>query len=364
MLDAVKEWGLNGDGEADSTDAFLRMREAFLGDRDRMWEVEFRPGRYLTRAPDWLDGVGHVRLIGYGATLQQIIRNYGLFSTSEPFRTLTWTEPFRQPITTHHAGYRIVSVEAGRTRLAFVDGAAPPAAPGAVVFIAGRNQQFQNLHLPEDQWQINGWPPNLRHFEFAAVRQASNNFVELQRPLAHNYDAAWRDYPGDYFGAYVAGAPRLYLCDRTDWRIPRSIEFYGFTFLRARDSEEGADHIGFPPAVRLCLEDCTIEPGGFLQLADELSLLRCTYNAPLEIDKCLRHVLIEDCDIAGLTSDGAGNLELEVRRSRIYGDFRVNPRTSVLIDNVTAFRNFSLNAQHGGYYDTDPFRMVIRATRP
>lgn len=364
MLDAVKEWGLKGDGEADSTDAFLRMRQAFLGEPDRMWEVELPPGRYLTRAPHWLDGVGRVRLIGYGATLQQIIPNYGLFSTSEPFRTVAWMEPFRQPITTHHAGYRIASVEAGGTRLAFVDGAAPPAAPGTVVLIAGRNQQFQNLHLPEDQWQINGWPPNLRYFEFATVREAGKDFVELQRPLAHNYDAGWRDYPGDYFGAYVAGAPRLYLCDRPDWRIPRSIEFCGLTFLRARDSQEGAGHIGFPPAVRLRLEGCTVEPGGFVHMADELSLVRCTCNAPLEIDKCLRHVLIEDCDIAGLTSDGAGALEVEVRRSRIHGDFRVNPRTSVIIDNATAFGNFSLNAQHGGYYDTDPFRITVRASRP
>ena len=62
-------------------------------------------------------------------------------------------------------------------------------------------------------------------------------------------------------------------------------------------------------------------------------------------------MLIEDCDIAGLTSAGARALEVEVRRSRIYGDFRINPRTSVAIDNATSFSNFSLNAQHGGYYE-------------
>ena len=43
--------------------------------------------------------------------------------------------------------------------------------------------------------------------------------------------------------------------------------------------------------------------------------------------------------------------EGEVRRSRIYADFRINPRTSVAIDNATSFSNFSLNAQHGGYYE-------------
>jgi hypothetical protein len=94
-----------------------------------------------------------------------------------------------------------------------------------------------------------------------------------------------------------------------------------------------------------------------------VTLRRCKLD-DLEIDKCLRHVLIEDCDIRGLTSDGAGALEVEIQRSRVDGDFRVNPRTSVVIDNATAFRNFSLNAQHGGYYDTDPFVMTIRATRP
>jgi hypothetical protein len=84
----------------------------------------------------------------------------------------------------------------------------------------------------------------------------------------------------------------------------------------------------------------------------------------LEIDKCLRCVLIEDCDIAGISSDGAGALEVEVRRSRIHGDFRVNPRTSVTIDDATSFSNFSLNAHHGGYYTTDPVNITVRATRP
>ena len=79
MLDAIKEWGLKGDGEADCTDGFLRMREAFVRDRDRAWEIEFPPGRYLTRAPHWLDGVGRVRLIGPGATLQMPRPEFGLF---------------------------------------------------------------------------------------------------------------------------------------------------------------------------------------------------------------------------------------------------------------------------------------------
>ena len=52
-----------------------------------------------------------------------------------------------------------------------------------------------------------------------------------------------------------------------------------------------------------------------------------------------------------------------MRRSRIYGDFRINPRTSVAIDSATAFSNFSLNPQHGGYFDTEPFMMTVRATR-
>ena len=43
--------------------------------------------------------------------------------------------------------------------------------------------------------------------------------------------------------------------------------------------------------------------------------------------------------------------QMTLRRSRIYGDFRINPRTSVAIANATSFSNFSLNAQHGGYYE-------------
>jgi hypothetical protein len=369
MLDAVKEWGLRGDGEADSTDAFLRMRAALLGDRERMWEIEFPPGRYLTRAPHWLEGVGRVRLIGHGATLQMARPDFGLFSLSEPFRTQVWTPPFvSTPIITHHAGWPIACVEAGAREIGFLE--PPPAlATGAIVFIAGRAQQFQNLHLPEDKWELNGWPPNFRYFEFARVVTFDGTVVTLERPLAHAYDQGWRDYPGDYFGAYVAGAPRVYLCNRRGYDIPLHIEFQGFNFARSKGATVGG-HVGLSlPAIELVLKKCTfLDDDGslgptFIQIADRVTLRRCRLGG-LEIDKCLRHVLIEDCDIAGLASDGAGALEVEVRRSRIYGDFRVNPRTSVVIDDATGFSNFSLNAHHGGYYDTDPFMMTVRAGRP
>ena len=128
-------------------------------------------------------------------------------------------------------------------------------------------------------------------------------------------------------------------------------------------------HVGLSlPAMELVLDNCTfLDDDGtfgatFIQIADRVTLRRCKLG-DLEIDKCLRHVLIDDCGIAGLTSDGAGALEVEVRRSRIYGDFRINPRTSVAIDSATAFSNFSLNPKHGGYFDTEPFMMTVRATR-
>jgi hypothetical protein len=366
MLDAVKEWGLNGDGEADSTDAFLRMRDAFLGDRERMWEVEFRRGRYLTRAPHWLDGVGRVRLIGYGATLQQMNAGYSLFSGSEPFLTETWNPPFTSVAIQHHPGCKIASVAAGARAITFLE-EAPALVPGAIVFIAGRAQQFQNLHLAEDQWQLNGWPPNLRYFEFARVVSFDGSVAMLDRRLTHAYDQGWRDYPGDYFSPYVAGAPRLYLCNRRGFDIPLLIEMHGFSFARAAGSVAGSGHIGFRAALELLLEDCTIQDdfglSCFVQMNDRVTLRRCKLDE-VEIDKCLRHVLIEDCDITGLTSDGAGALEVEVRRSRIYDDFRVNPRTSVVIDDATSFSNFSLNAHHGGYYTTDPVMITVRATRP
>ena len=295
--------------------------------------------------------------------------DFGLFSLSEPFRAQVWTPPFNStPVIAHHAGWRIASVEASAREIALLE-PAPALAPGAIVFIAGRAQQFQNLHLPEDKWELNGWPPNLRYFEFARVVTFDGNVVMLDRPLTHAYDQGWRDYPGDYFGAYRAGAPRLYLCNRPGYDIPLHIEFQGFNFARSRGATVGG-HVGLSlPALELVIENCTfLDDDGslgatFIQIADRVTLRRCKLGA-LEIDKCLRHVLIEDCDIAGLTSDGAGALEVEVRRSRIYGDFRINPRTSVVIDHATAFGNFSLNAEHGGFYDTNPFVLNVRANRP
>jgi hypothetical protein len=364
---AAADFGITGDGVSDSTAGLLALRAHLLTDRTRMWEVEFAPGRYLTRAPDWLAGVGRVRLIGYGAILQQKTANAALFAESEPFRTMAWSEPFVDPVRKHHPGYRIASVEAGEHEVSFLEGGTPAGlAPGAIVFVGGYVQQTANNHLPLEDRVASGWPPNLRFFEYASVRAVDDRSITLARPLTHGYDATWWDYPGDYFGAYKAGAPRLYPCNRPGFDIPLDIEMLGFSFARAKGSGAGSGHIGFKAALHLHLEDCTIQDDlgldCFVQMNDRVTLRRCKLD-DLEIDKCLRYVLIDDCDLEALTSDGAGALEIEIRRSRIYGDCRVNPRTSVVIDNATAFRNFSLNAQHGGYYDTDPFTMTVRTTR-
>jgi hypothetical protein len=365
---AVTDFAIAGDGVTDSTSGFLALRARLLTDRNRMWEVKFPPGLYLTRAPHWLSGVGRVRLIGYGATLQQKTTNAALFSESEPFRTLTWDEPFIEPARAHHPGYKIASVEAGADEISLLEGPVRSGVvPGAAAFVGGYVQQTANNHLPVEKRVASGWPPNLRFFEYVTVRAVSKTGLTLAHPLTHTYDEAWPDYPGEHFGAYFAGAPRLYLCDRPDFNIPLHIEMHGFSFARAAGSVAGAGHIGFKAALHLHLEDCTIHDDlgldCFVQMNDRAMIRRCKLDK-LEIDKCLRHVLIEDSEIGELTSDGAGALELEVRRSRIYGDFRINPRTSVAIDNTTAFSNFSLNPQHGGYYDTEPFKMTARATRP
>jgi hypothetical protein len=218
--------------------------------------------------------------------------------------------------------------------------------------------------LPEDQWELNGWPPNFRWFEWVEIAAADGDSITLEAHLRFAYDENWRDYPGGYFGPYVGGAPRLYLCDRADWHIPRRIEFHGFTFLRSVDTGPEAGHIGFMPALSLHLEDCTIGPGGFVGACREIAMLRCNWPPGIEVDKLISRLVIEDCDLGMLTSDGAGALEVEIRRSRVYGDFRINPRTSVLIDDSTAFGNFSLNALHGALYVTDPSEIAVRATRP
>jgi hypothetical protein len=362
---------LVGDGVTDSTAGFLALRDRLLTDREREWEVEFPPGHYLTRAPHWLDGVGRVRLIGHGAKLQQATANRGLFSGSEPFRTLVFDRDGNVTSRSHNPGVRIASVDAGATVLTALDPIT--AAPGAVALLGGYVQQTEQNHLPIEQRKASGWPPNLRWFEYVRVAAVDGQSVVLSRPLAHAYDAGWRDYPGDYFGAYTAGAPRLYLCNRPPsggaggFDIPIRVEMRGFSFARAAGSDPGAGGIGFKPALELLLLDCTIRDDlgldCFVQMNDRVTLRRCMLD-DLEIDKCLRHVLIDDCEIASLTSDGAGALGVEVKGSRIHGDFRINPRTSVVIDGATAFKNFSLNAKHGGYYTTDPFVMSVRATRP
>ena len=105
-----------------------------------------------------------------------------------------------------------------------------------------------------------------------------------ERPLRFAYDADWRDYPGNHFGPYTAGAPRLYLCNRLGYDIARSIELHGFRFMRARGSTTGGN-IGFSlNTLSLLLEDVTIQEtdpaderplSTFVQMNDQVTLRRC-----------------------------------------------------------------------------------------
>ena len=117
--------------------------------------------------------------------------------------------------------------------------------------------------------------------------------------------------------------------------------------------------------MRLHLEDCVVEPGGFVQMNDRLTMVRCNYGDQLEVDKCIRSISLDDCDFGGpIFSRGAGCLEFSIRNSRVVGDLAINPRVSTVVENVACFRNFALAAQHGGYYDTEPFTITVQSTRP
>lgn len=360
------DFGIVGDGITDSTDGFLTLHAHLLSDRERMWQVQFSPGHYLTRASHWLINVGRVTLIGYGASLQHMVANKGLFTPSEVFRHLVSREPFPAPqVFEHHPGFRIKTAEAGSFIVEFLSGVRPEQVQaGDAVLIAGYNQQTTN----EDPPRSAGWPPNHRFAEFLEVQEVGDSFVRLLRPLRHGYDERWIDYDGDYFGPVQFGAPRLFLANRPGFDIPRHIEMRGFRFLRSIGATS-VNGVGFPCALTLVLEDCVIQEidpvgGSFVQMADRVVLRRCAFDG-LEVDKNLRHVLLEDCDIGerGLTSDGAGCEVLELRNTRLHSICRINPRT-VIAENVTAQRNFQLNAAHGGYYDTLPFTVTTRATRP
>ena len=360
------DFGIVGDGVTDSTEGFLSLHAQLLSDRERMWEIDFPPGHYLTRASHWLTNVGRVTLIGYGASFQHLVANRGLFSPSEVFRHLVSDEPLpAQQVFEHHPGFPIKTVEAGSSILELLSGVTPAeVAVGAVALLAGYNQQTTN----EDPPRSAGWPPNHRFAEFVEVREVGAGFVQLLHPLRHSYDERWIDYDGDYNGPVRFGAPRLFLANRPGFDIPRHIEMRGFRFLRSIGATS-VNGVGFPAALTLMLEDCVIEESdplgdSFVQISDRVILRRCAFDG-LEIDKNLRHVLLEDCDIGerGLRSDGAGCELLELRNTRLHSFARINPRT-VIARRVLAQGNFQLNSNHGGYYDTAPFTVSIEATRP
>lgn len=248
VINAAVDFGVVGDNSTDNSTALQTMRTFLLQDTSQLYRVYFPPGIYRYSNNRWLWGVQRVIIDAYGVSFMGTA-NLGLSIDNGPAYT---GDPFiisnagpQASGATYSSGFRFNTAAIGATTVSMATaGQAANFAAGNRVLIHGYEQQ------PFEQ----GYPPNMRYFEWNVVASVNTgaNTVTFETPLSFSYDTRWWDVT---WGSMSIGKPRIINLDRANYHFPKFIHIKGATFL-ANDTSPSAPGNFFQfPAERLIMED-------------------------------------------------------------------------------------------------------------
>lgn len=314
---SVKDFGVRGDGATDESEALLRLRDYIKFRSDIHFHIHFPPGKYIYDNNRWLLGVHSISLNGSGAKLQ-CVSNNAWEANKRPLNMHSLfydigVLPISSPIP-YHSGYKIVSVEAGisKLRLAAADSSSK-FKPGDRVFIHGFDQQFS------------GWPPNLRYFEWNEILSTdpSDGTLILRSPLTNCYDERWSDF---FNGSFAGGKPRVLNLVREKFYYPVYIEMMGFEFLNNPNAQYNGLQIS-ADVVRLTDSICR---GNFYPTESRVfEASRLTVDGLAEVDKLCGRVSIAQSVLREVTA-GTGVDEIELDGCELNARVNLKPRRLVL----------------------------------
>jgi hypothetical protein len=166
--------------------------------------------------------------------------------------------------------------------------------------------------------------------------------VRFVDPFRFSYDAAWPDYlHSDTF----YGAPRLFRCRLDDGRrINRSLTIRNARFIKGRDQAAARSALGLN-GLHIRLESCTIadDVNCWPTVAKRVELVGCRVGS-MELDKIVESVLLDGCEVyLGLSSGGAGVLDVRIKDTSLHGFVRGTPRRSWIMDNSHAYDGVMLS---------------------
>ena len=332
----AEDFGVVGDGERHNTLELIALRDHIRDGPDRVWQVEFEPGHYAYEDERWLSFGGRTVVLEFN--------NSTVECKARPLLPLaTNTISFDNEFPAKHAfnkaaGLLIESVEVNATEAKLAQPAPGHFLPGEAVLAAGRIQQFNS-----DGTKGNGWPPNFRYFEWKLVRDMPDEqTVRFVDPFRFSYDAAWPDFLHDNT---PYGAPRLFRCLLGDGRrINRSLTIRNARFIKGRSQVEERSALGLN-GLHIRLENCTTadDVNCWPTVAKRVELVGCRLGS-MEMDKIVESVLLDGCEVyRGLSSGGAGVLDVRIKDTSLYGFVQATPRRSWIMDNSHAYGGVMLS---------------------
>lgn len=321
----VRQWGVLPENDPAVNDTRLKaMRDQLLAEDDgRLWSIHMPPGHYTYTDNRWTRYIRKLEIVGYGATLQNVIG--GNLERVQRWidESSVWYDGDIDGFdsTIQYTGFPIDTVAAG--------------AMAVTLKAAGDSAEFSvgdRVLLLSNDKQFFAFPPNLRYFQFTRITaiDAGSGTVSLADPTAHEYRD---DHPHQTAGEYAdIGKARLLNLDRQnrDGYVHPEVRIYrGLTL--AMNPNAAADQ-GFAMTADYCrVEDVKAQsnPGAacFLwpTVADRTEVIRC---APLpgselrtEPDKTVGSAYFEDCVLNGAVG-GTSVTKTTFNRTTVNGVMR------------------------------------------
>jgi hypothetical protein len=258
-----------------------------ISDAGGIVALRIPPGTYVYdggAAKFWLSGIKKLRIIGHGATIENV------YSGSPDFLAQV---PLPNPVNSSlYSGYgkTINTTAVGGTTITLkTPSEHTVCVPGEYVMVASLDIQY------------NGFPPNCDQFEFAKVvsKNTGTGVITLDRPLRY---AHRDDFPDAVAGENTSGKARVWRLNtssgdllaplfETTWDIEHVYE--GLTVL----ATAGIDYL-VASGRKVTFIDCTL-PGVVPAIAELVSFIRGTLTKESEPDKLVSQVTFEDVMIEG-----------------------------------------------------------------
>lgn len=313
-----------GDDGTDNTDALTAIGQYMASDDSTHWHLHIDPGTTSTcdfAYNRWMWGVASYDLYGH---------NVWMRCTQE-----SGADVIRYPLVTGPKAF-VTGYDSGGNFASTMDGyLLETVAASSTTVTLSTSSDDSNFAVGDRvivhgfEQQGAGWPPNMRHFDWAVVTDVSSGVLTLDRPLSHSYKSTWPDHITSLGNSF--GAARVSNLDNDTYAWPKLARLHDLVLNKGPGDSTGIVYIA---AQRVELNNVKSDGVMVPQFHEHISYRNCEI-ADSDLDKVVTHCSIRDSVIGsgGLTA-ATGIERLVVEDNEINGKVSVCPREAIFRRNT------------------------------